>query len=214
VAIYIPDTLAELPEKITVRGFTWSVIGTDDPDIGHRRSHLHIPDSISWTSDCSFRDSFVEFIQFGLTSSLKVFGGLVNCCVERLTIPSSVEVMEEGAFENCCFLAVLDFSFCRRLREIHGFSGCFGISQIAVPACVHTIGSQAFNDCLGLRVLTFEEDSCIHLLGGFCRSTLTSVIFPRSLVMLASEAFNDSQELSRITFEDGSLIVRIEGLRD
>jgi hypothetical protein len=65
VAIFIPDKLAELPETIIVRGSTWSVIGIDDPEIGHRRSHLHIPDSISWISHCSFRDSFVESIQFG-----------------------------------------------------------------------------------------------------------------------------------------------------
>jgi hypothetical protein len=34
------------------------------------------------------------------------------------------------------------------------------------------------NDCFGLRVLAFEEDSCVHLVGGFCRSALTSIIFP------------------------------------
>jgi hypothetical protein len=62
VAIFIPDTLPHIPETIIVRGSTWSVIDIDDPEIGHRRSHLHIPDSTSWISHCSFRDSFVESI--------------------------------------------------------------------------------------------------------------------------------------------------------
>jgi hypothetical protein len=95
VAIFGLDILAEPPETIIVRGSTWSVTGTDDPEIGHRRSHFHIPNSISWISHCSFRDSFVESIEFGLPSALRVLCGLINCCVERLTRPSSVEVIEE-----------------------------------------------------------------------------------------------------------------------
>jgi hypothetical protein len=35
VAILIPDKLPEFPETIIVRGSTWSVIGIDDPEIGH-----------------------------------------------------------------------------------------------------------------------------------------------------------------------------------
>jgi hypothetical protein len=103
--------LAELPETIIVRGSRWSVIGIDDPENGHRRSKLDIPDSISCISQRSCRDSSLESIHFGLTSALRVLGGFVNCCVERPPIPLSVEVIEGGAFENCCLLAVLDFSF-------------------------------------------------------------------------------------------------------
>jgi hypothetical protein len=81
-----------------------------------------------------------------------------------------------------------------------------------IPASVRIIRRRGFNKCFGLRVLTFEEGSCVHVIGGFAKSALTSVMFPRSLVMLVSEAFNHSQELSLSTFEDGSLIGRIEGL--
>jgi hypothetical protein len=54
-------------------------------------------------------------------------------------------------------LAAVDLSCCMHLREIHGFSGCFALSRVTVPACLHTIGRRAFNNCIGLCELDLKR---------------------------------------------------------
>jgi hypothetical protein len=107
----------------------------------------------------------------------------------------------------------MDLRCCLHLREIHGFSGCFALSRVTVPACVHTIGRRAFNNCIGICKLRFEEGSWVHEVSGFTGSGLTSVTFPRSLRIIASDACDDFLELSQVVFEDGSSIFRIDSFR-
>jgi hypothetical protein len=130
-----------------------------------------------------------------------------------LVIPTSIEIVNEGAFENCRLLLAIDFSGCMRLRVIHGFIGCPSVKQIEIPAYVGEISCRPFNNCIELRYLTFAEGSEVRKVGGLAGSRLKSITFPRSMVELASGAFDGSRELSQIAFEDGSLILSINGMK-
>jgi hypothetical protein len=132
-------------------------VGIDDREAGHRRIDLNVPDSIQWTSSSCFCDSLVKSLTFSLTSSLKRLAGFARFSVERISVPQRLETIEDGAFEDCRFLAVVDFSSCTNLRVVNGFSGCTAILQITMPICVEMIGRRAFNNCVSLRHLAFEE---------------------------------------------------------
>jgi hypothetical protein len=136
-----------------------------------------------------------------------------RCSVERISVPQWLEIIEDGAFEDCHFLGVVDFSSCTNLRVLNGFSGYTAIYQITIPIWVEMMGRQAFNDVVSLRHLVFDEGSHMCEVRGFARSGLMSVTFPPSMRILASGACNDSRELSLIIFENGSLISEIRGMR-
>jgi hypothetical protein len=213
VAISIPDSSLEIPERIVVQNTLLAVVGLDDLAVGHYRAHLHIPDSIASVSHRSFCYSFVQSLMFGVAGVLRTLDGFYDCSVRSLVIPASIEIVNEGAFENCRLLLAIDFSGRRCLRVIHGFIGCTSVKQIEIPACVREIGCRAFNNCIELGHFTFAEGSEVRKVGGFVGTRLQSITFPGSIVELASGARDGSWELSQNVFGDGSLILRINGMK-
>jgi hypothetical protein len=70
-AIYSPDSSPEIPERIAVQNALLTVVGIDDPAVGHTRAHLHIPDSIESMSRRSFCHSFVQSLTVGVAGPLR-----------------------------------------------------------------------------------------------------------------------------------------------
>jgi hypothetical protein len=195
IAIYIPDSSPEIPERIIIQDTALTVVGIDDPAVGHIRAPLHIPDSIESMSRRSFCHSFTQSLTFGVAGVLRRLDGFYDCSIRSLVIPDSIEIVNEGAFsEDCRLLPAIHFSCCIRLCEIHGFRGCTSIKKINIPVCVQEIGCRAFDNCIGLCNLAFTEGSEVREVGGFAGSRFTSITFPRSIVKLTSGAFDGSPQ--------------------
>ncbi|RGF27887.1 leucine-rich repeat domain-containing protein [Clostridium sp. AF46-9NS] len=98
---------------------------------------------------------------------------------ERVTIPDTVEVVGESAFENNqkVQLVVVPKSVkrmdayvfwgCDNLEEVvlgkgltavdeYAFAGCTGLKQITIPENVQSIEAQAFAGCTTLRIFIFR----------------------------------------------------------
>jgi hypothetical protein len=177
IAIYIPDSSSEIPERIVIQDTSLTVVGIDDPAVGHIRARPHIPDSIESLSRRSFCHSFIQSLTFGVGGVIRRVDRSYDCSITSLVMPASIEIANEGAFEKCRLLLAIDFSCCIRLREIHGFRGCISIKKIKIAVCVREIGCLAFNNCSGLYNLAFAEGSEVHAVGGFAGSRLTSIPF-------------------------------------
>jgi hypothetical protein len=87
-----------------------TVIGIDDPAIGHTRTHLHTPDSIELVSRRSFCHSVIQSLTFGVAGVLRALDGFYDCSIRSLVIHASIEVLNEGAFQNCRALLAIDSS--------------------------------------------------------------------------------------------------------
>ena len=76
-----------------------------------------------------------------------------------IILPSTVKVIEEGAFANNLVLQTVDLSACKDLSEIgpRGFSGCRSISEIDLSNCTSltSVGEKVFAGCKGLREVKF-----------------------------------------------------------
>jgi hypothetical protein len=107
IAIHIPDASPEIPETIMAHDFTWIVVGIDDPEVGHTRARLHIPDAIEWISPNSFQDSSLECLTFGSAGAFRTLDGFANCFIREITIPPFVELIKEAAFEAATLLPSL-----------------------------------------------------------------------------------------------------------
>jgi len=101
----------------------------------------------------------------------------------NITIPASVEVIEQSAFQYAGKNGGLSVTFNSgsKLTTI-GKNAFFesGLSSITLPNQVKTIGEQAFQKCTGL----------------------TSINLPASLTSIGGSAFNGCNELATLTFAD------------
>jgi hypothetical protein len=136
-----------------------------------------------------------------------------NTSLEEIEIPSGVESIGAGCFEQCTFLAKLDFgpkSILRRL-ESNLFARC-GIASFIVPAHVTTIDSDVFFHCRRLRELKFAPGSMVRMIGeqAFRGLPLRVVEIPDELRVLGRFCFAGCKLLSQVKMTKKSQLRRID----
>lgn len=71
-----------------------------------------------------------------------------------VTIPNTVEQIEDGAFQNCWNLESAKIGESVTSIGNEAFSGCYALKEITIPDEVTTLGLLAFADCERLNKLT------------------------------------------------------------
>ena len=164
---------------------------------------IEIPSSVETIEECAFIGcsglSSVTFEQGSRLTQLKggyawkkygtkiyyeaksTFGCFENCTsLLSVCIPSSVEVIEACAFQNCSSLSSVIFEPNSKLREFSdgcsggtyytfitgAFAKCTSLTSITIPASVEKIGIGTFNLCESLKSVNFEENSLLTTIGG------------------------------------------------
>lgn len=76
-----------------------------------------------------------------------------DSCLESIVIPSSIEVIEDGAFENCYKLKTVVFEENSKLEEIRScaFWDCTSLEEIILPLSLDKIGDFVFYNCHSLK---------------------------------------------------------------
>ena len=79
--------------------------------------------------------------------------------ITGVTIPDSVELIEEEAFSGCQGLTEVNFGSNSKLEEIgkNAFSGCKKLNSFTIPSNVKNIGDRAFEYCYGLTEIVTES---------------------------------------------------------
>lgn len=73
--------------------------------------------------------------------------------IEKVNIPSSVEIIESNAFDSCFYLSDVTIQNGVRIISKKAFSECFNLKHIYIPESVTRIESLAFFDCSVSAVL-------------------------------------------------------------
>ena len=119
-----------------------------------------------------------------------------------VTIPSSVILIEDYAFEDCENLSIV---FAGGMESIPSgaLSNASGVVSVSMPESVTSIGSNAFSGCSGLTSVTIPSN-VTSIGGGAFRgcSGLTSMTIPEGVTSIGSSAFEDCENLS-IVFAEG-----------
>ena len=115
--------------------------------------------------------------------------------LQSITIPDSVTYIGGGAFTGCTKMmhkvdglvylqttdnpyyylmyaestSMIDAPIHKRCKFIGRgvFEGCENLTDVIIPAAVHSIGDAAFLDCPALRTLTFAETSACKAIGAY-----------------------------------------------
>ena len=83
------------------------------------------------------------------------------------TIPSSVQIIKNDAFNKCEKLMTINFETGSNLVKIgdYAFNQCSNLSEFIIPNTVQTIGRGAFNGCIKFTTITIPQN--IISLGDF-----------------------------------------------
>ena len=130
-----------------------------------------------------------------------------------VVLPSTVKVIEEGAFANNLVLSSVDLSNCSELTEIgtRAFSGCRSIDTLDLSKCekLLTVGEKAFAGCKGLRSLIFPNS--VNTIGqcAFMNTGLTEI----DLSMIKLKEF-DSQIFKSCPQLETVILANCDKIRD
>ena len=104
--------------------------------------------------------------------------------ITSLTLPNSVKISTERAFEFRRALTSLKLPNSVQSVEARAFEGCEGLTSITLSNSLKTIGNYAFSHCEGLTSLTLPDSlKCVGIRAfSDCRK-LTWVSLPHSLGM-------------------------------
>ena len=116
-----------------------------------------------------------------------------------VTFPNTLEVIGNGAFENCGNLKVVELNSVKSIGDF-AFSKCYRISKITIPNSISFIGKYSFSNCSNLTSIDFEEG--IKRIGEFALSgcsSLTEIKLPNSLINIGEGALNGTSKLGKLT---------------
>lgn len=93
----------------------------------------------------------------------------------------------------------------------HAFYNNQKVEHIVIPSNIIKIGNSAFQGCLNLKSITFEENSKLEIIGSkaFYGAFITHLNVPSSCKYILNGAFGYCINLRTITFEEDSLLEEI-----
>ena len=143
----------------------------------------------------------------------------VNACEGDLVIPSVVSdgtsnytVVEIGdyGFYQCSGLTSVAFPESLTTIGWGAFEGCTGLTEIIFPSSLKVIGVEAFKGCSGLTTIDLPAYLSSIQNSAFEGCTgLTSIVIPESVIEIGEGAFSDCSKMSSVILPSG--LTSIEG---
>ena len=110
-----------------------------------------------------------------------------------------VEIIEEDAFENCCFLSGSIQLLGVKLIKAFAFNFCSALTGVEFGDKLETIEDGAFENCYLLRCVTMPSVRSIGMRAFSNCFALTDLDLPEGLETIGERAFNDCFHLRHIT---------------
>lgn len=111
-------------------------------------------------------------------------------CISLENMPCGIQVLGEGAFENCSSLEEIDLSEISSEIPRYAFRECTKLRSVQLSQTLKTIGEEAFYNCKNLSSVEFPEGlEKISDKSFFGCENIKSIEFPESLQTLGNDAF-------------------------
>lgn len=125
-----------------------------------------------------------------------------NCGIKNLTIPGSVEKLENNVFAFCKleYLTIQE-----GVKEIdpNAFEGVVNLKSLEIPGTVSKIEAGTFQNNPDLKELKLHDGITGIGESAFANCGIENLTIPGSLNTLGDEAFKGCSNLESVTFEDG-----------
>ena len=141
----------------------------------------------------------------------QVFSGCTN--IKSLILPNTLTAIKSYALSKTLLVSISIPASVETIEE-YAFEGCEALTSIEIPASVEKIGELAFYGCTSLHTVTFEKGSKLKTIGSdvFLNCTsLTMIEIPASVETIEDQAFEGCSLLATVTFEKGSQLKTVDG---
>ncbi len=123
----------------------------------------------------------------------------------RISLPSSIDTIEDHAFYNCAKLEKVNLPASVRYLGSYAFAGCSKLEQATLPSALDTIRPYTFYNCSALKRI--EIPTTVKWIGDhafYGCSSVYSLIVPGSVDTVCSYAFAYMNGLSFVTLNAGN----------
>lgn len=182
-----------------------------------------VPLSVTTIDDSAFHYSrFLKTVTFAYPSKVQTISNyaFAGSSISSINIPASVATIGRCAFKNSTGLTSVTFdggnsstNWENRLRVID--EDVFfntGLTSVAIPDSVTTIGANAFLRNRSLSTVTFGRQSKLTSIGpsAFSQSGIVNLSLPALVDTIGLNAFDQTPTLRTLTFASDSRLIRIE----
>ena len=163
----------------------------------------------------------------------QVFSGCTN--IKSLILPNTLTAIKSYALSKTLLVSISIPASVETIEE-YAFEGCEALTSIEIPASVEKIGELAFYGCTSLQTVTFKKGSQLKTIEmsvfGHCKAlasieipasvetivgnafygctALASIEIPASVETIGNNAFPYCTALQTVTFEKGSKLKMIQ----
>lgn len=130
--------------------------------------------------------------------------------LRHVTLPEGMMVLGESSL---CSSGIRSVTLPRSLEEIqdYAFEDCEQLAAIEIPGNVAQLGKYLFRGCWKLTEITFERDSKLQRIafGTFAFCGITQFVIPANVSSVAQYAFEGCRKLQSIVFAENSKVESI-----
>ena len=124
---------------------------------------------------------------------------------ERVTIPDTVEVVGESAFENNQKVQFVVVPKSVKRMDAYVFWGCDNLEEVVLGKGLTSVDEYAFSGCTGLKQITIPENIQSIDAQAFAGCTnLTDIYIPDTVTSIADDAFLNCDNVT-IHADEGSV---------
>lgn len=133
-----------------------------------------------------------------------------NSPLSEISIPATVETIDDRAFSGCAALASVNLSDGLTGIGSFAFENCAALTQISIPATVETIGRSAFSGCAALASVNLTDGLTVISYSAFenC-ATLTQISIPATVKTIGGSAFSGCAALASVNLTDGLTVIGV-----
>ncbi len=136
-----------------------------------------------------------------------------NANLKKIVLPSTVEIIGDGAFENCSSLEEVTFADGNFVKSIgrRAFYDCVSLTKFSFSFLTANVGAEAFGGCVAVTEYVGLENSEVTVIAEktfYNNSALTSVALSDKVAEIGISAF-EGCERADISFPNGNAVVSV-----
>ena len=174
----------------------------------YNSTEVEIPDTVTRIGNSAFfNNSSLQELELGNNVTELGEQAFTKCIsLRRISLGTGLTAIGNAAFSGCTALTSIgavgsgaDVELPATLTSVSGFGNCTGLTSVALPGTVVTVGDSAFSGCTGLKSITLPDS--VTTIGGYAFQNctgLTSVTLGAGLQSIGEYSFAGCTGLTRV----------------
>ncbi len=146
----IPDGVEKIENGTFENCYSIEWVKLPDPDHNYT-AHVELPNTLMEIGDDAFKNCY-HLTWVDLPNVKKIGEGAFSgySSLKSVTIPGSVQTIEEYTFNECCNLESVEILDGVEAIDYYAFASCSNLNKITIPDSVKAISQYAFNFYTGV----------------------------------------------------------------